>query len=115
MILITCATGHIGNVLVRELLADGERVRVLVRSGKTPPALAGLDVEMVPGDILDTDSLERALGGFSLVYHLAARLSPLLVRTRKRNGSTWKGRAMSSQPSAGQGRPAWSMPVLFTR
>jgi dihydroflavonol-4-reductase len=75
MILVTGATGHIGNVLVRELLERGERVRALVRPGKTPLALVGLDVELAPGDILDTDSLEHALDGVSLVYHLAARIS----------------------------------------
>jgi dihydroflavonol-4-reductase len=75
MILVTGATGHIGNVLVRELLGRGERVRALVRPGKTPPALAGLDVELAVGDILDMASLERALRGAELVYHLAARIS----------------------------------------
>ena len=75
MILVTGATGHIGNVLVRELLRHGENVRVLVRPGKTPLALAGLDVEIAPGNILDIDSLECALGGVDLVYHLAARIS----------------------------------------
>ena len=75
MILVTGATGHIGNVLVRELLRDGQRVRALVRPGKPPLALAGLDVEIVPGDILEPDSLKAALHGVSLVYHLAARIS----------------------------------------
>ena len=75
MILVTGATGHIGNVLVRELLGCGERVRALLRPGKAPLALAGLDVELTPGDILDTDSLDRAMRGVSLVYHLAARIS----------------------------------------
>ncbi|MGD0750024.1 MAG: NAD-dependent epimerase/dehydratase family protein [Anaerolineales bacterium] len=75
MNLVTGATGHIGNVLVRELLAGGQGVRALVRSGKMPPALAGLDAEIVPGDVLDEDSLERAMRGVSLVYHLAARIS----------------------------------------
>ena len=75
MNLVTGATGHIGNVLVRELLAGGQRVRALVRPGKIPHALAGLDVEIVPGDVLDRDSLERAMHNVSLVYHLAARIS----------------------------------------
>ncbi len=75
MILVTGASGHIGNVLVRELLGRGERVRALVRPGNTPPALAGLEVELAVGDILDMDSLERALQGVNLVYHLAARIS----------------------------------------
>lgn len=75
MILVTGATGHIGNVLVRELLRRGEHVRALVRPGRTPLALSGLEVEIVPGDILEIDSLERALWGVELVYHLAARIS----------------------------------------
>jgi dihydroflavonol-4-reductase len=75
MILVTGATGHIGNVLVRELLSGSQPVRALVRHGKIPVALAGLDVEIFPGDILDSDSLNRALQGVSMVYHLAARIS----------------------------------------
>lgn len=73
--LVTGATGHIGNVLVRELLQRGERVRALVRPGKRPLALEGLDVEMVVGDVLDLDSLVRAMQGVEVVYHLAARIS----------------------------------------
>ncbi len=75
MILVTGATGHIGNVLVRELLRRGEALRVLVRPGKPLPALAGLNVELFPGDILDQGSLERAVQGVSQVYHLAASIS----------------------------------------
>jgi len=75
MIFVSGVTGHIGNVLVRELLGGGERVRVLVPPGKKSLALAGLDVEMVPGDILNTESLDLALRGVRLVYHLAARIS----------------------------------------
>jgi dihydroflavonol-4-reductase len=75
MNLVTGATGHIGNVLVRELLRRGERVRALVRPGKKPFALEGLEVEIVPGDILDLDSLVRAMHGVNVVYHLAARIS----------------------------------------
>jgi len=87
MILVTGATGHIGNVLVRQLLERRECVRVLVRPGKTSAALEGLNVEIARGDILDRDSLEPALRGVSLVYHLAARISltnqpdPLTERT----------------------------------
>ena len=74
MNLITGATGHIGNVIVRQLLARGERVRVLVRPGKSLPALEGLDVELAPGDVRGPDSLVRAMQGVSVVYHLAAKI-----------------------------------------
>jgi dihydroflavonol-4-reductase len=75
MNLVTGTTGQIGNVLVRELLGSAQRVQVFVRPGKTPLALAGPDVEIIPGDVLDADSLERAMHGVSLVYHLAGRIS----------------------------------------
>ncbi|MBI4733024.1 MAG: NAD-dependent epimerase/dehydratase family protein [Chloroflexi bacterium] len=75
MQLVTGATGHIGNVLVRQLLAQGKKVRTLVRPSKTPLALQDLEVEIVPGDILDPDSLVRALDRVDVVYHLAARIS----------------------------------------
>jgi len=73
--LVTGATGHIGNVLVRQLHEGGQRLRALVRPGKTPVALQGLDVEIVPGNILDADSLVLAMGGVDIVYHLAAKIS----------------------------------------
>jgi len=73
--LVTGATGHIGNVLVRQLLECGQHLRALVRPGKIPLALQSLDVEIVPGDILDVDSLALAMGGVDIVYHLAAKIS----------------------------------------
>lgn len=75
MNLVTGATGHIGNVLVRQLLARGQRVRALVRPGKTPAALHGLDVDIFPGDMTDAGSLTCALQGVDVVYHLAAKIS----------------------------------------
>ncbi|MBN2386908.1 MAG: NAD-dependent epimerase/dehydratase family protein [Anaerolineales bacterium] len=75
MILITGATGHIGNVLARQLLARGESVRALVRPGSGASALQDLDLERFPGDVLDPDSLVHAMQGIDLVYHLAARVS----------------------------------------
>ncbi len=73
--LVTGATGHIGNVLVRELLEHGQRVRAFVRPGKTPVALEGLDVEIISGDVLKADSLARAMEGVDIAFHLAARIS----------------------------------------
>lgn len=50
-------------------------MRALVRPGKTTLALQGLAVETVPGDVLDLDSLVRAMEGVGTAYHLAARIS----------------------------------------
>lgn len=72
MNLVTGATGHIGNVLIRQLLERGEKVRALVRPNGTLAPLRGLDVEVVRGDVLDPSSLDAALVGVDVVYHLAA-------------------------------------------
>ncbi|MFC1598350.1 SDR family oxidoreductase, partial [Patescibacteria group bacterium] len=69
------ATGHIGNVLARELVARGQQVRALVLPGDDLTPLEGVDVEIVEGDILDLDSLKKAFTGADTVYHLAAIIS----------------------------------------
>ena len=50
MNLVTGATGHIGNVLVKELLKRGEKVRVLVLPGEDLCPLEGLSVEIYEGN-----------------------------------------------------------------
>ena len=51
MILVTGATGHIGNVLVRKLLDRGEKVRALIWRDEDTTPLKNLDVERVLGDV----------------------------------------------------------------
>ena len=75
MILVTGATGHIGNVLIRKLLEQGETVRALVWRDEDTTPLNGLDVEQVEGDVLDPASLEPAMRGVETVYHLAGVIS----------------------------------------
>lgn len=75
MEVVTGATGFIGNVLVRELVKRGKKVRALVRSTSDLSSLEGLEIEKVSGDILDKDSLIKAFRGADIVYHLAAMIS----------------------------------------
>jgi dihydroflavonol-4-reductase len=70
--LVTGASGHIGAHVVRHLLSQGRAVRAMVRPTSNLKGLAGLDVELVHGDVLDRASLLLALKGCSAVYHLAA-------------------------------------------
>jgi dihydroflavonol-4-reductase len=72
--LVTGATGLIGANLVRRLARDGTRVRVLLPPGADRRALAGVDVEAVPGDVRDAHSLARAMLGMTRVYHAAGRI-----------------------------------------
>ncbi|MBN1160372.1 MAG: SDR family oxidoreductase [Dehalococcoidales bacterium] len=71
MVIVTGATGHIGNVLVRELLAGGMNVRVLVLPDDDTHPLEGLNVNIVQGDITDLESLKFAFKGVDIVFHLA--------------------------------------------
>ena len=68
---VTGATGHVGNVLVRELAARRYRVRALVPEFENGAVLERLGVEQVPGDVRDCGSLVRAFQGVDAVYHLA--------------------------------------------
>ncbi|NLA10783.1 MAG: SDR family oxidoreductase [Firmicutes bacterium] len=75
MNLVTGATGHIGNVLIRALLAGGKQVRALVLPGEPCDSLKGLPIEIVVADILDEEALERWMKGVETVYHLAGIIS----------------------------------------
>src|SRR4051812_1238137 len=70
--LVTGATGFIGSRVARLLVKRGERVRALVRPTSRRENLAGLDAEMVTGDLQDPESLRRAVAGCGTVYHVAA-------------------------------------------
>jgi dihydroflavonol-4-reductase len=71
VIVVTGATGHIGNVLVRELVARGHAVRALLLLDDSLRPLEGVGVEIVRGDVTDLRSLESAFGGADVVFHLA--------------------------------------------
>jgi dihydroflavonol-4-reductase len=70
--LVTGASGFVGSAVVRAALHDGLEVRALVRPTSARGNLAGLDVEIAEGDLLDAASMERALGGVRYLFHVAA-------------------------------------------
>lgn len=74
-VLVTGATGHLGNVLVRNLVEQGERVRALVLRGESLTPLEGLPIEIVSGDILDEEILRFAMQGVKRVFHLASLIA----------------------------------------
>ncbi|HUQ15892.1 MAG TPA: NAD-dependent epimerase/dehydratase family protein [Gemmatimonadales bacterium] len=70
--LVTGATGFTGSHLVRALVADGARVRVIARSAARAREILPEVIEIVEGDIADPGVVERAVEGVATVYHLAA-------------------------------------------
>ena len=75
MWLVTGATGHVGNVLVRKLLERGEKVRALILPGECRESISGLKVEVFDGDVLDLDSVFQSMRGVKGIFHLAGVIS----------------------------------------
>jgi nucleoside-diphosphate-sugar epimerase len=69
-VLITGATGQVGNAIARRLAADGVEVRALVRSPERARVLPE-GVQPVFGDVTDAPSLRAALDGSATIYHAA--------------------------------------------
>jgi dihydroflavonol-4-reductase len=68
-VLVTGATGKVGNAVTHALAARGEAVRALVRDPvKAAPLLPG-GVEPVRGDVMDPASLDAACAGCELVFN----------------------------------------------
>src|ERR1700733_15216568 len=71
-ILVTWASGFVGSAVARALAARGVRPRVMVRAASPRGNLAGLDCEVVEGDLMDGASVDRAVRGMRYVFHVAA-------------------------------------------
>jgi dihydroflavonol-4-reductase len=70
--LVTGSTGLIGSAIARELIKDGEEVKVLIRRTSDTRNIDKLDVEKVYGDIRDGNSIKKALEGCDTFYLTAA-------------------------------------------
>jgi len=69
-VLVTGASGFVGNVVVKELLAQGHQVRALVRRGSEKKLQERERVEIAPGNCLDREALASAAAGCDAVIHL---------------------------------------------
>ena len=70
--LVTGATGFIGSAVARILAARGHSLRLLTRPTSDRRNLAGLDAEVVNGDLTNPASLRQAAAGCRFVVHVAA-------------------------------------------
>lgn len=72
-VLVTGATGFLGEHLCKVLVEQGHTVRGLARSRSG--VLSDLGVEHIRGDVLSADDLDTALAGCHAVFHLAGAVS----------------------------------------
>jgi dihydroflavonol-4-reductase len=69
---VTGATGFLGSHVARVLAEQGAELRLLVRPTSNLKNLEGLKAETVTGDLRDAASLEKAMAGCEIVFHVAA-------------------------------------------
>src|SRR5580698_3318745 len=71
-VFITGASGFVGAAVARKALDRGFKVRVLMRPTASRANIAGLDVDVVGGDMRDVRSMREALEGARYLFHVAA-------------------------------------------
>ena len=77
MILVTVAAGKTGKAVIKQLVARGQCVRGLVRREAQIAEMAGLGVvESVAGDMVEQETLKRAVEGMEAIYHICPNMHP---------------------------------------
>ena len=106
VVLVTGGTGFVGSHVVRRLCKEGFSVRVLARRTSPLHLLDSLPVEIAIGDLLDADSLRKAVAGCEAVFHVAAdyRLWASDPREIYRNNVDGTGQVLAASRAAGVGR-----------
>jgi len=69
---VTGATGFVGSHVARLLAEQGADLRLLVRSGSDLRNIQTLKADRVVGDLRDAASVEKAMAGCDVVFHVAA-------------------------------------------
>ncbi len=69
---ITGATGFLGSHVARVLAEQGAGLRLLVRPTSDLRNVEDLNADRVVGDLRDAASIEKALSGCEVVFHVAA-------------------------------------------
>src|SRR5436190_23976846 len=69
---VTGATGFVGSHVAQVLAEQGAALRLLVRTGSDPKNIQQLNADRVVGDLCDPESIDRAMAGCDVVFHVAA-------------------------------------------
>src|SRR5689334_25246726 len=68
-VLVTGATGKVGNAVAHALVERGDDVRVLARRPEAARAILPASVELVQGDVTERPTVEAAVAGCELVFN----------------------------------------------
>lgn len=72
IVAVTGGTGFIGQALVRQLVEEGVKIRLIARASSQLDWLSSLPIEVRRAELDNLDSLKKALTGCQQLYHLAA-------------------------------------------
>jgi nucleoside-diphosphate-sugar epimerase len=109
-VFVTGGSGHVGANLVRALVQRGDRVRALVRAESDRQAFAGLDVELVTGDVREPASLAALVRDCSGGYHVAA----LVQTVRGRESELYRTNVLGTRHVLEAARAAGVRRVVVT-
>jgi 3beta-hydroxy-delta5-steroid dehydrogenase/steroid delta-isomerase len=89
-VLVTGAAGFLGRNLVKKLLAEGCKVRALIRA--TALNIRHDHLEIVTGDVTNPEDMVRACEGIETVFHTAADICLLggVAASRSYRGRAWQ-------------------------
>jgi len=74
--LVTGASGFIGNYLIEKLLSENISVRAFLRPNSVHQGrLRKYDIEIVEGDLSDSEAVDRAVQGMQVIYHAGAAMT----------------------------------------
>jgi nucleoside-diphosphate-sugar epimerase len=105
-VFVTGASGHIGSLVVPELLEAGHEVTGLARSDKSAAALVAAGAKVHRGSLDDLDGLRTAAAAADGVIHLAYNHEPMLAGNFA-DAATLDLRAVQTMGAAldGSGKP----------
>src|SRR5208282_6458125 len=72
LVFVTGATGFVGSHVAQVLAEQGADLRLLIRSSSDPRNIQGLKADRVIGDLRNPESIEKAMAGCDVVFHVAA-------------------------------------------
>ena len=115
--LLTGATGFVGAAVLRSLVTAGHQVRALVRPSSDRRNLTGVDCEIVTGDLVEPESLQRAVRGCEAMFHVAADYRLWVPDREKMNRTNVQGTVnlLRAAAAAGVSRVVYTSSVATLR